>query len=64
MVSKIWGYFIVIGIVYSIFFGDVISLNETILNSTKTSLELILQIEVYQQRFLFYVSVKILISTK
>lgn len=44
MVSKIWGYFIVIGIVYSIFFGDVISLNETILNSTKTSLELILQI--------------------
>lgn len=44
MVSKIWGYFIVVGIVYSIFFGDVISLNETILNSTKTSLELILQI--------------------
>ena len=44
MVSKIWGYFIVIGIVYSILFGDVISLNETILNSTKTSLDLILQI--------------------
>ena len=44
MVSKIWGYFIVIGIVYGILFGDVISLNETILNSTKTSLELILQI--------------------
>lgn len=44
MVSKIWGYFIIIGIIYSIFFGDVISLNETILNSTKTSLELILQI--------------------
>ncbi len=44
MVSKIWGYFIVIGIVYSFIFGDVIALNETILNSTKTSLELILQI--------------------
>jgi len=44
MVSKIWGYFIVIGIVYSIVFGDVISLNATILNSTKTSLELIFQI--------------------
>lgn len=44
MVSKIWGYFIVIGIVYSFFFGDVISLNETILNSTKTSLDMILQI--------------------
>lgn len=44
MVSKIWGYFIVIGIVYSFLFGDVISLNETILNSTKTSLDMILQI--------------------
>ncbi len=44
MVSKIWGYFIIIGILYSLFFGDVISLNETILNSTKTSLEMILQI--------------------
>lgn len=44
MVSKIWGYFIVVGIIYSILFGDVIVLNETILNSTKTSLELILQI--------------------
>lgn len=44
MVSKIWGYFIVVGIIYSFLFGDVIVLNETILNSTKTSLELILQI--------------------
>lgn len=44
MVSKIWGYFIVIGIIYSLFFGDIISLNETILSSTKSSLELILQI--------------------
>lgn len=32
------------GIIYSFLFGDVIVLNETILNSTKTSLELILQI--------------------
>ena len=44
MVSKIWGYFIVVGIIYSFIFGDIISLNETILSSTKTSLELILQI--------------------
>ena len=44
MVSKIWGYFIIIGIVYSSMFGDVISLNKIILDSTKNSLELILQI--------------------
>ena len=44
MVSKIWGYFIIIGIVYSLMFGDVISLNKIILYSTKNSLELILQI--------------------
>ena len=44
MVSKIWGYFIIIGIVYSLMFGDVISLNKIILDSTKNSLELILQI--------------------
>ena len=44
MVSKIWGYFIVVGIIYSFLFGEVISLNETILNSTKTSLDMILQI--------------------
>lgn len=44
MVSKIWGYFIIIGIIYSFLFGDVISLNKVILDSTKSSLELILQI--------------------
>lgn len=44
MVSKIWGYFIIIGIIYSLLFGDVISLNKIILDSTKSSLELILQI--------------------
>lgn len=44
MVSKIWGYFIIIGIVYSLMFGNVISLNKIILDSTKNSLELILQI--------------------
>ena len=44
MVSKSWGYFIIIGIVYSLMFGDVISLNKIILDSTKNSLELILQI--------------------
>ena len=44
MVSKIWGYFIVIGIVYSLIFGDIISLNKIILDSTKNSLDLILQI--------------------
>ena len=38
MVSKIWGYFIIIGIVYSLIFGDVISLNKIILGYFKHKL--------------------------
>ncbi len=44
MVSKIWGYFIVMGIVFSLLSGHAIQINETILTSTKTSLELLFQI--------------------
>jgi Uncharacterized membrane protein, required for spore maturation in B.subtilis. len=44
MVNKIWGYFIIIGIIYGVFSGNVIKINETILMSTKTSLDLLLQI--------------------
>ncbi len=44
MVSKIWGYFIIIGIVFSLISGNAVKINETILMSTKTSLELLLQI--------------------
>lgn len=44
MVNKIWGYFIIIGILYGLISGNVVNINETILMSTKTSLDLILQI--------------------
>ena len=44
MVNKIWGYFIIIGIVFALLTGNAIKINETILKSTTTSLELLLQI--------------------
>ncbi len=44
MVNKIWGYFIIIGILFSLMSGNAMKINETILNSTKISLELLLQI--------------------
>ena len=44
MVNKIWGYFIIIGIVFSLFSGNTLKINETILTSTTSSLELLLQI--------------------
>lgn len=44
MVNKIWGYFIIIGVGYSLLSGNAIEVNETILNSTKTSLEVMMQI--------------------
>lgn len=44
MVNKIWGYFIIIGILFGLATGNTIKINETILTSTKTSLELLLQI--------------------
>ena len=44
MVNKIWGYFIIIGILFSLLTGNALKINETILNSAKTSLDLMLQI--------------------
>jgi len=44
MVSKIWGYFIVVGLLFSLLSGNAIRINETILTSARTSLELLLQI--------------------
>lgn len=44
MVNKIWGFFIVIGILYSVFSGKTFLVNEEILNSTVTTLELIMKI--------------------
>ena len=44
MVNKIWGYFIMIGILFSLASGNAVKINETILNSTKISLEILFQI--------------------
>lgn len=44
MVSKIWTYFIIIGIVFGFFNGKLDNINTTILDSTKTSLDLMMQI--------------------
>ena len=44
MINIIWGIFIIIGIVYSIFTGNVTEMNMTILNTGKTTLDLFLTI--------------------
>lgn len=44
MVNKIWGFLIIIGIVFSAITGKIDIINEEILSSTKTSLDMILKI--------------------
>lgn len=44
MVNKIWGFFIVVGIVFAFFTGKIDIINEVILNSCKNTLELIFQL--------------------
>jgi len=44
MVNKIWGLFIVSGIIYFLITGNASTLNEEILNSTKSSLDMIIKI--------------------
>lgn len=44
MVSKIWGFFIVSGILFCLFNGNVSLVNEEILNSTKSALDMIIKI--------------------
>lgn len=44
MVNKIWGYFIVIGVIVCLFTGKVDVLNNEILESTKSSLDMIIKI--------------------
>ena len=43
MVNKIWGFFIISGITFSLITGKIDIMNSTILNSCKTSLNLILE---------------------
>ncbi len=44
MVSRLWSYFIIVGVVFGLLTGNSINVNETILNSAKTSLEIFIQI--------------------
>ena len=44
MVNKIWGYFIIIGVFYCLLNNNIEIINEVILNSTKTSLDMIIKI--------------------
>lgn len=44
MVNRLWTYFIIIGILYGIISGNSLNVNETILNSATSSLEVFIQI--------------------
>lgn len=44
MVNKIWAFFIVVGIIFSIFTNQTEIINQTILNSTKNAFDMILKI--------------------
>jgi len=44
MINKIWAFFIIIGIIFSLLTGKIENINEVILSSTKTALDLIIKI--------------------
>lgn len=44
MINKIWGFFIVVGIIYAFFTGNINLINTEILESTKTCLDMIFKI--------------------
>lgn len=44
MVNKVWGFLIIIGLVFSLISGNVDAINTEILESTKTALDMILKI--------------------
>ena len=44
MVNKVWGFLIIIGLFFSILTGNLEVINEEILNSTKTALDMVLKI--------------------
>ena len=43
MVNIIWGIFIVVGIIYGIFSGNVKTINDILISSGKTSIEIIME---------------------
>lgn len=44
MVNKVWGFLIIIGLIFSLISGNVDSINTEILESTKTALDMVLKI--------------------
>lgn len=44
MVNKIWGFFIIVGVIVGVFNNKISIINENILSSTKTTIDMILQI--------------------
>lgn len=41
MINKIWGFFIIVGIVFTLINGDLSALNDTILSSTKSGVNMV-----------------------
>lgn len=44
MINKIWGFFIIVGILFTLFFGNIVSLNDTILTSASKGVEMTLDL--------------------
>ena len=44
MINKIWGFFIIVGILFTCFFGDIAALNDTILTSATSGVKMALDL--------------------
>lgn len=44
MINKIWAFFIIVGILFTILFGSVAALNDTILNSASNGVQMVLDL--------------------
>lgn len=44
MINKIWAFFIIVGILFTILFGSVAALNDTILNSASSGVQMVLDL--------------------
>ncbi len=44
MINKLWGFFIIIGVIFTLITGNLDSLNNTILTSTKNGVDMILEL--------------------
>ncbi len=44
MINKIWGFFIIVGILFTLLFGNLSSLNDTILTSASSGVQMVLEL--------------------